>query len=171
MRNDTGFSLIELLVVVSIILIIAAIAIPNLLRARMAANESAAAANIKNVRDAQATYIATYGASIGFASSLAQLGPGAPCGPLNACLLDSVLGCAADPCRRSNYLFYMVSVSAAPVIDFTVTATPVGWGSTGQRNFCVFEDGVIRQQINPVASLPGPVARADCANATEFKEL
>lgn len=171
MTNDKGFSLIELLVVVSIILIIAAIAIPNLLRARMAANESAAAANIKNIRDAQGTYLVTYGTSVGFASSLAQLGPGAPCGPLNACLLDSVLGCAADPCTKSSYLFYMVSASTAPVIDFTVTATPLRWGGTGQRNLCVFEDGVIRQQINPSGSLPGPLARTDCANPTEFKAL
>jgi type IV pilus assembly protein PilA len=174
MRKTRGFSLIELLMVVAIILIIAAIAIPNILRARMLANESAAAANMKNIRDAQGTYMATYGASVGFADALTKLGPGPPgslCDELHACVTDVVLGCNVDPCKKSNYLFYMVSATTGPVIDYTVTATPVGWATTGRRNMCVFDDGLLRQEIAPTASLSGALTRTECGTASRFEPL
>lgn len=169
MRKDGGFSLIELLIVVAIILVIAAIAIPNILRARMSANESAAVGNLKNLRDSQATYLATYGDVIGFANTLAKLGPGVPCNETAACLTDELVGCAAEPCIKSGYGYFLVSSSgAAPFRDFTVTGTPVGWGATGRKNFCVSEDGILREQIAPAGSLAAAVTRIICTDPTQY---
>jgi prepilin-type N-terminal cleavage/methylation domain-containing protein len=76
MKQQTGFSLIELLVVIAIILIIVAIAVPNLMRSQMAANEASAIESIRSITTAQATYAATY-PDLGFAPTLASLGFGA----------------------------------------------------------------------------------------------
>ena len=144
MRKHKGFSLIELLIVVAIILIIAAIAIPNLLRARMAANESSAVASIRTINTAMVTYNSTY-PTVGFAGSLAVLGGVAPCTPTSttACLIDSVLAAGV----KSGYTFAAApGVAAVPQTTYYATAVPVTLNQTGTRSFCSFEDAVVRVQ-------------------------
>ena len=144
MTKQKGFSLIELLIVVAIILIIAAIAIPNLLRARMAANESSAVASIRTINTGMVTYNSTY-PTVGFSATLAALGGVAPCTPSSttACLIDSVLSAGT----KSGYHFTALPGTAAtPQTTYYATAVPVTANQTGIRSFCAFEDAVVRVQ-------------------------
>ncbi len=171
-RKSGGFSLIELLIVVAIILIIAAIAIPNLLRSKMSANEAAAVAVLRNVHNSQAVYIVEYTSSVGYANTLIKLGPGNPCSKATACLTDQLVGCAAEPCLKSGYLFFMNSTSAAePFGDYTASATPVAWASTGDKNYCTTEDGVIKYQKGASASLGVSETHANCINFAMYVPL
>ena len=142
-RQTHGFSLIELLIVVAIILIIAAIAIPNLLRARMAANEASAVGALRTYERALVNYGAICPKN-GFPQSVANLGPGkGDCD--GAGLIGSEL--AAPDAMRSGYRF---SYSPGPednlgrVMTFTVTADPITAGTTGTRHFFTDQSGVIR---------------------------
>ncbi|MFI5096348.1 MAG: prepilin-type N-terminal cleavage/methylation domain-containing protein [Candidatus Acidiferrales bacterium] len=133
MKKQKGFSLIELLIVVAIILIIAAIAIPNLIRSKMAANEASAVASLRTINTAEVTYNNTYPGLFG---SLAQIGPAdATCsaGPVvgHACLIDFLLSQGT----KSGYTF-VATGSALNVGTFTNSAVPVTQGSTGTRSFC-----------------------------------
>ncbi len=150
MTKQKGFSLIELLIVVAIILIIAAIAIPNLLRARMAANEASAVGSVRTLNTAQVTYSTTYGT--GF-TSLAQLGGAAPCvaAPATACLIDPVLTAGT----KSGYTVTTVANNGAgtilaPFLGFEVNATRIS-ASTGNRAFCSDQSGAIRYNTTGAA--------------------
>jgi len=146
MLKHKGFSLIELLIVVAIILIIAAIAIPNLMRARMAANDSSAAGSMHAIAVAEAGYFGAY-QTVGFPATLAPLGGAVPCTPAiaTACLIDQSLASGGP---KSGYNFAATgSASSGSNINnqFYATATPTS-DLTGTRAYCSADDLVIRLQ-------------------------
>ena len=149
MKKQKGFSLIELLIVVAIILIIAAIAIPNLLKARISANESSAVGSIRTLNTANVQYAAQCPAN-GFPAALVNIGPGA--GDCNAAgIIDQVLVGG----QKSGYSFAYVVTAAGPPgdPDYTLTAEPLTRGTTGQRGFFSDETGVIRYNPAGVATV------------------
>jgi type IV pilus assembly protein PilA len=158
MLEQKGFSLIELLIVVGIILVIAAIAIPNLMRSRMAANDSSAAASMHAINVAEAAYFGAY-ATVGFPTTLAPLGGAQPCTPgtATACLIDQFLASGGP---KSGYKFAATGSPGpgSPINNqFYSTATPIS-DQTGTRAYCSSEDLVIRIQPAGNVTLVGNYA-------------
>src|SRR5258708_3065562 len=144
MRSHKGFSLIELLLVVSVILIIAAIAIPNFLRSRMRANEASAVASIRVINTAAVTYSITY-PTAGYPPQLITLAWANPCtsSSTQSCLIDDVLAQGT----KSGYNFAWTGRGATPSVTYIVTGPPQAVGASGQRMFCSDQTGVIHYDV------------------------
>jgi prepilin-type N-terminal cleavage/methylation domain-containing protein len=152
LQKQKGFSLIELLIVVAIILIIAAIAIPNLLRARIAANESSAVGSIRTINTAMVSYNSAY-PTVGFAANLTALTSNgcAPPDSTQACLIDTQLASGT----KSGYAFSAAGSGTSPASSYYAAASPLTPNQTGVRSFCSIADAVVRYSSAALATCAG----------------
>jgi prepilin-type N-terminal cleavage/methylation domain-containing protein len=155
--TNRGFSLIELLIVVAVILTIAGIAIPNFIRSKMRANETGAVQNLRHVFSANVIYSTIY--NMGFAVSLAALGP-TPGNPAqlsssHAGLIDDVL--AAGVKTGYAFTYQATDVNGDGTMDiYTVQADPLNPGVTGTRHYFTDQTGVIRYNDTAPATATDP---------------
>lgn len=153
--NQSGFSLIELLIVVAIILIIAAIAIPNLMAGRMAANEASAVQSLRAIQSAQTAYATTY-PMVGYSATLAALseGTGSVCNASStqACLIDSTLAGG----QKAGYNITWHGDGLTPSVTYTMNADPTLRGASGRRSFFTDFPGIIRFNDTAPASYTDP---------------
>jgi type IV pilus assembly protein PilA len=155
MKRQKGFSLIELLIVVAIILIIAAIAIPNFIRSRMAANEASAVSSLRSVNTAEVAYFTTY-PNQGYSPTLVSLGGVAPCAVAtvtSACLVDDLLANASAAATGKSGYFFTYVPGAAPATTYSITGQPNNPGTTGQRGFFTDQTAVLRYAVSGAASV------------------
>jgi prepilin-type N-terminal cleavage/methylation domain-containing protein len=158
-KSSKGFSLIELLIVVAIILIIAAIAIPNLLRSRIAANQASAVGSLRTLNTSEITYSSTF--NVGFTSTMTYLGPPASAATAvnstAAGLIDSVLASGS----KSGYTFTYSAGnpdSTGRINTYAFIAVPIT-SSTGTNYYYTDQSGVIRQNSTTTAgSTDSPIA-------------
>lgn len=157
-NREPGFSLIELLIVVAVILVLAVIAVPNLLRSKIAANEASAAETVRQISTAEMTYSGSF-PSVGFAPDLASLGgPVAGCtpDPTHACILDG----AVTSGSKSGYKFLAAGFTPAGGTtnsSFVVSSAPQNFNTTGVRLFCIAtDDGVVRSKPGAPGAVPAP---------------
>ncbi len=168
MRVEKGFTLTELFIVVGIILVIAALLIPNFLHSKIAANEAGAISAIQTINRAEVSYQAAYPTK-GFAAKLADLGGAKPCtpSPASACLIDNLLASGT----KNGYVFAAMGTTPAAngvLMDYTAGAAPVVYNETGVRLFCSTSNRVIRYSANPGRSTTPPDP-AQCPQETPLE--
>ena len=155
--KQAGFSLIELLIVVAIILVIAAIAIPSFLSSRMAANEASAVESLRTIQSSLTAYAVTYSA-VGYAAQLSDLGDGgmSPCvaSAIQACMIDSTL---ASGVKSGYVITYVQDASSTPSVGYILNSDPINRGSTGRRSYFTNTPGVIRYNTAAAATPTDPV--------------
>jgi type IV pilus assembly protein PilA len=175
-RKPSGFSLIEVLIVIAIVVVIAAIAIPNLLRSRVAGNEASAVGSLRNIMSAEAAYKAMYG--LGFSNDLATLGgpaENAQASCTTALLLDPTLAknTTGNQTQKSGYRFTFtpgaqpfkpdLPVPAGCTVGkrdgYAIQADPIAPGRSGRRYFCADASGVIRFDVEKQV----PVSAGGCS--------
>jgi type IV pilus assembly protein PilA len=163
-RTQEGFSLIELLIVVAIILIIAAIAIPNLLRSKMAANQASAVGSLRTIDTAEVTYSSTY--NIGYSANLGDLAPATTPSSTAADLVDAVLAAG----EKSGYTFAETGGTAVNnfVNTFGTTAIPQTQGTTGLNSYASNQSGVLWVAVN---SATAPAVGDGTADTSSFTPL